>query len=77
MDSERPRGRQRSPESHRAILAATRALLDEVGYFRLTVEGVAARAGVGKTTVVLGLAQRIAEGRRDPPVTYGRISAPS
>jgi len=51
MDRRRPRGRQRSPESHLAILAATREVLDEVGYNRLTMEGVAARAGVGKTTV--------------------------
>lgn len=51
MGPERRRGRRRSPESHRAILAATREVLDEVGYFRLTMEGVAARAGVGKSTV--------------------------
>ena len=46
-----PPGRRRSEESHLAILAATRALLADVGYVRLTMEGVAARAGVGKTTV--------------------------
>jgi AcrR family transcriptional regulator len=44
-------GRRRSAESHAAILAAAREILDEVGYFRLTIEGVAARARVGKTTV--------------------------
>jgi AcrR family transcriptional regulator len=43
--------RRRSIRSHRAILAATAHLLAEVGYTALTIEGVAARAGVGKATV--------------------------
>jgi AcrR family transcriptional regulator len=44
-------GRFRNARSQRAILDATNQLLDEVGYARLTIEGVAARAGVGKATV--------------------------
>ncbi|WP_232733935.1 TetR/AcrR family transcriptional regulator [Kitasatospora sp. CB02891] len=44
-------GRRRSEESRQAILGAAFDLLGEVGYARLTVEGIAARAGTGKQTV--------------------------
>ncbi|MFN8133666.1 MAG: TetR/AcrR family transcriptional regulator [Solirubrobacteraceae bacterium] len=45
------RGRPRSAEADAAILAATREVLAESGWAGLTVEGVASRAGVAKTTV--------------------------
>jgi AcrR family transcriptional regulator len=44
-------GRPRSEESERAILNATRALLHEGGFGELTIEEVARRAGVGKSTI--------------------------
>lgn len=48
----RPRvGRPRSESARRAILRAARKLLDEEGLGGVTMERVAARAGVGKPTV--------------------------
>lgn len=44
-------GRPRSEAAHQAILAAAVALLREVGYDAVTMDGIAARAGVGKATV--------------------------
>jgi AcrR family transcriptional regulator len=44
-------GRPKSASSHAAIMAAARAILDEVGPNRLTIDGVAKRAGVGKPTI--------------------------
>lgn len=51
VEAARPPGRPRSAEADRAILrAAVDSLVDE-GYGGVTMEGVAARAGVGKATV--------------------------
>jgi AcrR family transcriptional regulator len=44
-------GRPRSQQSHQAMLQATLELLGEVGFDRLSIEAIAARAGVGKTTI--------------------------
>ncbi|MFF4601398.1 TetR/AcrR family transcriptional regulator [Streptomyces sp. NPDC001339] len=44
-------GRPRSVEADQAILRATRAALVDVGWGRLTMGEVAARAGVAKTTL--------------------------
>ncbi len=49
--SSRERGRRRSEQSHQAIVAATRQLLVERGYSAVTIEAIAARAGVGKQTI--------------------------
>jgi AcrR family transcriptional regulator len=45
------RGRPRDPSADKAILAATFAQLVEVGYAGLSIEAVAAAAGVAKTTI--------------------------
>lgn len=46
-----PAPRRRSQRSRRAIYDAALALVGEVGYPRTTIEGIAARAGVGKQTI--------------------------
>lgn len=51
VDGAPRRGRPRSTKTLEAVLAATRELLLEVGYQRLTIEGVASRAGASKATV--------------------------
>lgn len=42
---------RRNEKSRRAILTATLELLREVPYPRISIEGIAARAGVGKQTI--------------------------
>lgn len=49
--SSETRGRPRDPKVDEAILTAALDLLAEHGYSRLTVEGVAMRAGVAKTSL--------------------------
>jgi AcrR family transcriptional regulator len=45
------RGATRSQASRAAILAATSSLLERLGYDRVTMEGIASEAGVGKQTI--------------------------
>lgn len=44
-------GRPRSAESHQAMLQATLELLAEVGFDTMSMDAIATRAGVGKTTI--------------------------
>jgi AcrR family transcriptional regulator len=46
-----PDSTRRSERSRRAIYDAALALVTEIGYSRTTIEGIAARAGVGKQTI--------------------------
>ena len=51
IDPAQQAARRRNVQSHQAILEATIDLVHEIGYDRLTIEGIAARAGVGKSTI--------------------------
>jgi AcrR family transcriptional regulator len=54
------RGRPRDPAVDEAILAAAVDVLGDVGYARLTMEQVAARAGVGKASLYLRWSSKVA-----------------
>src|SRR6266700_5147281 len=54
------RGRPREHAVDKAILAAAVDLLAEVGYARLTMDQIAARAGVGKASVYLRWPNKVA-----------------
>ncbi len=72
-------GRPRSVEADEAILEAATTAFIELGWDSLTIEGVAARAGVGKTTIyrryptrldlLLAAAERLAEEKGAVPDT--------
>jgi AcrR family transcriptional regulator len=46
-----PNAERRSGRSHQAVLQAAVEVCRELGYGALTIEGIAARAGVGKQTI--------------------------
>jgi AcrR family transcriptional regulator len=50
-DKTAPDASRRSERSRRAIFEAALTLVGEVGYQKLTIEGIASRAGVGKQTI--------------------------
>ena len=50
-EAPRPRGRPRSSDARAAILRAAREILEDGGITSVTMEGIAARAGVGKPTI--------------------------
>ena len=65
------RGRPRHPDTDRAILGATFRLLVEGGYGNLSIEAVAAAAGVAKTTIY-----RRYPAKRDLVVAALQVEAP-
>lgn len=58
QEKKAPRGRPRSQKARRAILRAARDMLEEGGLTSITMDGLAARAGVGKPTIYRSWANR-------------------
>ncbi|MER5325109.1 TetR/AcrR family transcriptional regulator [Streptosporangium roseum] len=50
-DAKKPNPARRNERSRHAILDAARELIREVGYAKVSIEAIAARAGVGKQTI--------------------------
>ena len=50
-ENEQQAGRPRSQKSHKAVLDATRKLLVHTSVQKLSIEAIARKAGVGKTTI--------------------------
>ena len=81
---ERRRGRPRSTEADEAILVAATDAFIELGWDGLTIEGVATRAGVGKTTIyrryscrldlLLAAARRLSQ-EKDQAADTGSLAA--
>jgi AcrR family transcriptional regulator len=81
-ETKAPDSSRRSERSRRAIYDAALALVGEVGYAKTTIEGIAARAGVGKQTIYrwwpskaavlleafLDLAERASEGESESEI---------
>ena len=51
MEQKSEQKRRRNQKSYQAIIDATLQLLEDRGYVKLSIEGIAARAGVGKQTI--------------------------
>jgi AcrR family transcriptional regulator len=77
LESAPPRGRPRSGEAHAAILAAAVALVREVGYDAVSMEAIAARAGVGKATLYRRWKSREALVSEAVGLIVARIAVPS
>ena len=75
QDTGRRPGRPRSERAHQAILRAALDLAVEGGLARMTMEGVAARSGVGKATVYRRWATKEAL-MADALLSLGTVAAP-
>jgi AcrR family transcriptional regulator len=84
QNEKRGRGRPRRAGADEAILVATRKLLDEVGYAALTIDVIAERTGIAKTTIyrrwptkgaLVSAAIDVTPSTSDDPITLLRETA--